>query len=81
MVHLVPGAGVDDGPVLATSTVAISSFKTFDDFENAVHEVEHQLLITTLVALCSQSPMEMATNYQQLSFSNKQAPDIREIPA
>jgi phosphoribosylglycinamide formyltransferase-1 len=81
MVHLVPDAGVDDGPVLATSVVDIDSYNTYEEFEKAVHEVEHRLLVKTLVALCSQSPAELASGYQQLSFSEEPSPDCKEVPA
>lgn len=52
MVHLVPDEGVDDGPVLATECVPIDTTRTLDDFEAAVHAVEHRLLVDVLTDLC-----------------------------
>ncbi len=53
MVHLVPDEGVDDGPVLAARTVPIDPSGTLDDFADAVHRTEHQLLVEALAELCS----------------------------
>ena len=53
MVHFVPDEGVDDGPLLATETVPIDTTGTIDDFEAAVHAVEHRLLVGVLANLCS----------------------------
>ena len=52
MVHLVPDEGVDDGPVLATATIAIDTTGTFDDFAADVHRTEHELLVATVTDLC-----------------------------
>jgi formyltetrahydrofolate-dependent phosphoribosylglycinamide formyltransferase len=54
MVHLVPDEGVDDGPVLATTTVPIHPDDTLESLTARVHEAEHELLITTLAPLCRQ---------------------------
>jgi phosphoribosylglycinamide formyltransferase-1 len=51
MVHLVPDEGVDDGPVLATATVAIHPSDTLDDLAERVHRAEHALLVSTLTGL------------------------------
>lgn len=51
MVHLVPDDGVDDGPVLATATVAFESDDTLDTFAARMHAAEHRLLVDTLIAL------------------------------
>jgi phosphoribosylglycinamide formyltransferase-1 len=53
MVHLVPDEGVDDGPVLATATVAIHPADTLQSLTNRVHGVEHRLLVETLATLCT----------------------------
>lgn len=45
MVHRVPGAGVDDGPVLASEAVAIRLDDTFDAFAARIHATEHRLLV------------------------------------
>lgn len=52
MVHLIPDEGVDDGPVLATATVAIEPGDTLDTLSARVHATEHELLVTTLITLC-----------------------------
>jgi phosphoribosylglycinamide formyltransferase 1 len=52
MVHLVPDDGVDDGPTLATRTVPIDTSGTFESFEAAVHETEHDVLVATVAAIC-----------------------------
>lgn len=56
MVHLVPDEGVDDGPVLATTTVPIHPSDTLEALEERVHRTEHQLLVDTVGSLCSRSP-------------------------
>jgi len=48
MVHLVPDEGVDNGPVLGQHEIYFQPGESFDQFEARVHQVEHQLLITTL---------------------------------
>ena len=54
MVHLVPDEGVDDGPVIATTTVTIRPDDTLESFETRVHEAEHRLLVDTIRQLCEQ---------------------------
>jgi phosphoribosylglycinamide formyltransferase-1 len=54
MVHLVPDAGVDDGPVLATEDVPIHPDDTLETLEARVHTVEHRLLVDTIRTLCQQ---------------------------
>ena len=56
MVHLVPDEGVDDGPVLGTSSVEIDVDAGFDAFAALVHETEHRLLVDTLIELCTATP-------------------------
>jgi phosphoribosylglycinamide formyltransferase-1 len=53
MVHLVPDEGVDDGPVLATTTVPILPDDTLDALTTRVHAAEHRLLVDTLARLCT----------------------------
>jgi phosphoribosylglycinamide formyltransferase-1 len=53
MVHLVPDEGVDDGPVLATSTVSIHPSDTLESLTKRVHGEEHRLLVETLATLCT----------------------------
>ena len=51
MVHLVPDEGIDSGPVLAQTTVPILAGDTLADLEARVHAAEHDLLVTTLARL------------------------------
>ena len=53
MIHLVPDEGVDDGPVLATTVVAIEATDTIESLRERVHAAEHALLVTTLARLCT----------------------------
>lgn len=53
MVHLVPDEGVDDGPILAVETIAIDTAGTLDDFETAMHDIEHRILVGAIADLCS----------------------------
>jgi phosphoribosylglycinamide formyltransferase-1 len=48
MVHLVPDEGVDDGPVLGTTSVPILADDTLDSLTNRVHDAEHRLLVDVL---------------------------------
>ncbi|MDX2381247.1 MAG: phosphoribosylglycinamide formyltransferase [Acidimicrobiia bacterium] len=52
MVHLVPDEGVDDGPVLATRRVPVSSDDSLDDFAARMHQTEHELLVEVLAERC-----------------------------
>lgn len=52
MVHLVPDEGVDSGPVLASEEVPILPQDTLETLETRVHQVEHRLLVQTLIHLC-----------------------------
>ena len=52
MVHLVPDDGVDDGPVLATSTVELDGSSTLEAFEAMMHATEHRLLVDVLADVC-----------------------------
>jgi phosphoribosylglycinamide formyltransferase-1 len=54
MVHLVPDEGVDAGPVLGSTTVAINADDTLESLSARVHRAEHELLIATLTTLCRQ---------------------------
>lgn len=56
MVHLVPDEGVDDGPVLGTTTIDIDVDAGFDAFAALVHDTEHRLLVDTLTELCTATP-------------------------
>ena len=56
MVHLVPDAGVDDGPVLASAPVAMYTDDTLADLEARVHAAEHELLVSTLAELTARMP-------------------------
>lgn len=54
MVHLVPDAGVDCGPVLAQETIAMHPGESLEAFEARVHQVEHRLLVRTLQMCCDE---------------------------
>jgi phosphoribosylglycinamide formyltransferase 1 len=51
MVHFVPDEGVDDGPLLAVEKISFQSGESLEQFESRVHEVEHRLLVETLIKL------------------------------
>jgi formyltetrahydrofolate-dependent phosphoribosylglycinamide formyltransferase len=53
MVHLVPDEGIDDGPVLGTTTVDIDTAAGYDAFAAAMHAAEHRLLVGVLARMCS----------------------------
>ncbi len=48
MVHLVPDAAVDAGPVIASEEVRIDPRDTLDSLTSRMHNVEHKLLIQAL---------------------------------
>jgi phosphoribosylglycinamide formyltransferase-1 len=48
MIHFVPDEGVDDGPVLAVRSISFQKEENLEQLEARVHQVEHELLITTL---------------------------------
>lgn len=54
MIHLVPDEGVDNGPVLATREIFFEPGESLEDFEQRVHQVEHQLLVETLKKMLEQ---------------------------
>jgi len=54
MVHLVPDEGVDDGPVLGSTTVPIHPDDTLESLTARMHRAEHELLIAALAPLCRQ---------------------------
>ncbi len=48
MVHLVPDAAVDAGPVIASEEVRIDPRDTLESLTSRMHNVEHKLLIQAL---------------------------------
>ena len=56
MVHLVPDAGVDDGPVLASVEVPIEPGDTIESLTARIHDVEHRLLVDVLAGLALHRP-------------------------
>lgn len=81
MIHLVPDAGVDDGPILAIATVEISTDDTFEEFTSSMHQAEHRLLIETLIRLSDQTPSELAASYLLDPSSEQHRPDYKEVSA
>jgi phosphoribosylglycinamide formyltransferase-1 len=61
MVHEVPDAGVDSGPVLATVDVPLHPDDTFDTFAERMHRTEHRLLVDTVARLCAPHPAPTPT--------------------
>ena len=51
MVHLVPDARVDEGPVLAEQAIPIHPGDTHETLAERIHAVEHRLLVGTLKKL------------------------------
>jgi phosphoribosylglycinamide formyltransferase-1 len=45
MIHWVPDAGVDVGPVIISETVRFMARETFDDFAARMHQTEHRLIV------------------------------------
>ncbi len=48
MVHWVPDAGVDSGPVIESCEVPFKDNDTCETFAKRMHEAEHQLLVSAL---------------------------------
>jgi len=48
MIHLVPDEGVDNGPVLGTTTVLINPGDSLELLRERMHHAEHELLVTTI---------------------------------
>ncbi len=51
MVHYVPDEGVDNGPVIATTIVAINASDTLGDLKQRIHAAEHKILISAISQL------------------------------
>jgi phosphoribosylglycinamide formyltransferase-1 len=56
MVHAVPDAGVDSGPVLAAVDVPLHPDDTLSTFAERMHAAEHRLLVDTVARLCTSHP-------------------------
>ena len=52
MVHKVVEE-VDVGPVIGTKSLPMESFDTFDAFKEAMHQIEHELLVEVVQEWCS----------------------------
>ena len=59
MVHLVPDEGVDSGPVLAQTVVAIQPGDDLGALEARMHAAERALLVATLRQLCNQQATQI----------------------
>jgi phosphoribosylglycinamide formyltransferase, formyltetrahydrofolate-dependent len=55
MVHLVPDEGVDNGPVLGEQKIDFQPGESLEQFEERVHQIEHQLLVNTLKHLLEET--------------------------
>lgn len=55
MVHLVPDAGVDCGPVLNQQIVPIRAGESLVELEAEIHTVEHEILVKTIQQLIQNS--------------------------
>ena len=55
MVHWVPDAGVDSGPVIASQVVAFEDGDTLDVFEERMHAAEHELIVSALGQIFQES--------------------------
>lgn len=62
MIHLVPDAGVDDGPVLATEDVPIRPDDTLERLAARIHAAEHRLLVDTIGNLCRRISANLSTD-------------------
>ncbi len=54
MVHYVPDEGVDDGPVVASQIVPLSTSDSLQDYAARVHEAEHQLIVKAIETVGSE---------------------------
>jgi phosphoribosylglycinamide formyltransferase-1 len=61
MVHEVPDAAVDAGPVLAYEEVAFEAGDDLDAFARRIHTVEHRLLVEVVADICA----ALRTDYPQ----------------
>jgi phosphoribosylglycinamide formyltransferase-1 len=52
MTHFVPDAGVDSGPVILSESLSMENFASFEEFEAAMHRLEHRLVVKTAKKLC-----------------------------
>jgi formyltetrahydrofolate-dependent phosphoribosylglycinamide formyltransferase len=55
MVHLVPDEGVDNGPLLGQQEIHFQLNESLERFEARVHEVEHKLLVNTLMTMLEEN--------------------------
>lgn len=55
MVHLVPDEGVDNGPLLGQQEIHFQLNESLERFQARVHEVEHRLLINTLMTILEEN--------------------------
>ena len=80
-VHLVPDAGVDTGPALATVVVPIEADDTLKSLSGRVHCAEHALLASVLKDLCRRRSNGSARDELQGGSSRSEAeagPDHQE---
>jgi phosphoribosylglycinamide formyltransferase-1 len=51
MIHYVPDEGVDTGPLIDMEKINIGESKSLEEFEKAMHELEHRLVIRSIRTL------------------------------
>lgn len=55
MTHFVPDEGVDSGPVILSEALSLTAFSSLQEFEAAMHRLEHGLVVATARILCQSS--------------------------
>jgi phosphoribosylglycinamide formyltransferase-1 len=58
MIHYVPDEGVDSGPVIDLEEIDIGDSSSLEEFEKAMHELEHRLVIRTVRTLTGASALD-----------------------
>lgn len=67
MIHWVPDAGVDNGPVILTAEVPFAPDDTPESFEARVHEIEHRAIVEgTALALAERDRLPAPRSLEQL---------------
>ncbi len=65
MIHWVPDAAVDEGPVIISEVIPFEPHDTLDSFESRVHAVEHRAIVEAItLALAAGPPEEHHATHQ-----------------